>query len=401
MTNDPFVILARALVPLALVLASCGEAEREVSYVPLVPLAESRAPLSDQDLITLASETTACVIESYEVRIHCIDRTDGPVAVFGRQGQGPGEFRYAPGEIIRGPDGIIGVFSAQHLLVFETAGTLISEVPIPSVLLFPSGPFGPSLVAAELQANRDSGRMSITNWRHLEMDVASGEILWERVFPTDMAADAGCPPGVEGIVRPEGAPLPPTPEGMSRGLTFPDGGMVFTMLCRGQMLFVADRDDDRGTLVQAPTYVRELPNQRDVERYLDGCGGPPTPGFFRPRCALDVFRRTPKAYAHPDHFWIDDVGRLWVLTNRDRKEFSHLDVFGGPEYLGTVRVRHRGVGFDVLGSTLAVLVERPVGEDDADGFPDRAIDWYDISGLEFSLAGGEAAAAGSPESEGQ
>ncbi|MXW10025.1 MAG: hypothetical protein F4Z78_09365 [Gammaproteobacteria bacterium] len=390
------MIRARALAPLALVLASCGEAEQDASHFSLAPFEASQAPLSEDEVVTLASETTACVIESYEVRIHCIDRTDGPVAVFGRQGQGPGEFRYAPVDIVRGPDGTIGVFSAQHMLVFETAGTLISEMPLPSVLLFPSGPFGPTLVAAELQANRESGRMRITSWRHLEMDVASGEILWERVFPADMAADAGCPPGVEGVVRPEGAPLPPTPEGMSRALTFPDGGMVFTMLCRGQMLFVADRDDDGGTLVQAPTYVRELPNQRDVERYLDGCGpGFPSPGSFRPTCALDVFRRTPKAYASPERHRVDDVGRLWVLTNRDREEFSHLDVFRGPEYLGTVRVRHRGVGFDVLGSTLAVLVERPVGEGDADGLPDRAIDWYDISGLEFGLAGQETA-VGSP-----
>ena len=105
--------------------------------------------------------------------------------------------------------------------------------------------------------------------------------------------------------------------------------MVFTMLCRGQMLFLADRDDDSGTLVQAPTYVLEFPDEREVERYLDGCGPGLSPGFFRPTCALDVFRRTPKAYAAPD---------------------------------------------------------------------DRAIDWYDISGLEFGLSG-EEAAAGSPGSE--
>ena len=390
---------ARALAPLALVLVSCGEPEREVSHFPLVPLAGSQAPLSETEEITLASETTACVVESYEVRIHCIDRNDGLIAVFGRQGQGPGEFRYMPGDIIRGPGGTIGVFSTLSMFVSEPSGRLISEVPLPSLLLFPSGPFGPTLVAAELQTSRELQRMRITSWRHLEMDVASGEILWQRVFPADMAADAGCPPGVEGVVTPERATRPPPPEGMSRALAFPDGGMVFTMLCRGQMLFLADRDDDSGTLVQAPTYVLEFPNEREVERYLDGCGpGLPSPGFFRPACALDVFRRTPKGYAGPDRFRIDDLGRLWVLTNRDREEFSYLDVFGGAEYSGTVHVRHRAVGFDVLGSTLAVLVERPVGEDDADGFPGRAIDWYDISGLEFGLSG-EEAAAGSPGSE--
>ncbi len=48
-----------------------------------------------------------------------------------------------------------------------------------------------------------------------------------------------------------------------------------------------------------------------------------------------------------------------------------------------MRVRQRAVSFDVFGSTLAVLVDRPVGPDDPDGYPDRGIDWYDISGLEF------------------
>ena len=30
-----------------------------------------------------------------------------------------------------------------------------------------------------------------------------------------------------------------------------------------------------------------------------------------------------------------------------------------------------------------VLVERQVGADDADGIPDRALDWYDIGDLPF------------------
>jgi hypothetical protein len=41
----------------------------------------------------------------------------------------------------------------------------------------------------------------------------------------------------------------------------------------------------------------------------------------------------------------------------------------------------------LLGSTLAVLVDRSVGPDDPDGFPDRAIDWYDISRIDFGVPG--------------
>ena len=131
------------------------------------------------------------------------------------------------------------------MFVFEPSGRLVSEVPLPSRTLYPGGPLGPALVGAELQSNMEV--FTTTSWRHMEIDVASGEILWQRVFPADMAADAGCPPRPEGVVIPERvrATLPPPAEGMRRALTFPDGGMVFTMLCRGQMLFLADRDDER------------------------------------------------------------------------------------------------------------------------------------------------------------
>lgn len=83
-----------------------------------------------------------------------------------------------------------------------------------------------------------------------------------------------------------------------------------------------------------------------------------------------------------------------MLTNRDREEFSHFDIFVGPEFAGSVRVRHRAVGFDVLGSTLAVLVDRPVGPSDADGYPDRGIDWYEIGGLSLGPSPMDPAPAG-------
>ena len=39
-----------------------------------------------------------------------------------------------------------------------------------------------------------------------------------------------------------------------------------------------------------------------------------------------------------------------------------------------------------VGSTLAVLADRPVASDDADGIPAREIDWYDVRHLEVELA---------------
>ena len=72
-----------------------------------------------------------------------------------------------------------------------------------------------------------------------------------------------------------------------------------------------------------------------------------------------------------------------MLTNRNDDGFSYLDIDSTAQFAGTVRVAGRAEAFDVLGSTLAVLVDRPVGPGDADGIPDRGIDWYDISELEF------------------
>lgn len=80
---------------------------------------------------------------------------------------------------------------------------------------------------------------------------------------------------------------------------------------------------------------------------------------------------------------IDTAGRYWIATQRGLREWSYLDVYENADYGGSVRVRDRIRGFDVLGSTLVVLVDRPLGADDADGVPDRALDWYEIGGNPF------------------
>jgi hypothetical protein len=109
--------------------------------------------------------------------------------------------------------------------------------------------------------------------------------------------------------------------------------------CQGHLIFFEDRDDESGTLVSAPTYAAELPNRRDTREYAEFRSS------FGP--GVEEYRRTPKQYSA--HRWFDERGRLWVLTNRDRDEFSYLDIYRGPEYVGTVRVRDRAVGFDVTG----------------------------------------------------
>lgn len=76
----------------------------------------------------------------------------------------------------------------------------------------------------------------------------------------------------------------------------------------------------------------------------------------------------------------DEEGRLWIATQRDRDEFSYIDVYlpGDVTYFGSVRIDGRLLGFDLVGATLAVVVERRITADDPDGIPDRAVDWYDV-----------------------
>lgn len=70
----------------------------------------------------------------------------------------------------------------------------------------------------------------------------------------------------------------------------------------------------------------------------------------------------------------DRAGRLWVATTRDHEAASYLDVFDPPEYLGSVRVRDRLLGFDIVGTTLVTLVERE--RPGPSGLRPRARDWY-------------------------
>lgn len=267
--------------------------------------------------------------------------------------------------------------------VFEPSGDWMFDVRLPSRLQ-PSAPFDSVLPSEDINWTEE-------RWenRHLDVDVRTGDILWEKTFPNNMAVDAGCP-------TPEATEGFAYPEGLEGAVRLSSGGMFFG-LCDGQMFFMADRDDDFGTVIRSPLYTIEYPSESDVERYLENCG-PPSRLVVRGPCQLDEFRSTPKRYV--EHSRGDDQDRLWVLTNRDREEFSHFDIFVGTEFAGSVRVRDRAVGFDVLGSTLAVLVDRPVGPTDRDGYPDRGIDWYDIGGLSLgsSPADGEPAGAAAARS---
>lgn len=326
-------------------------------------------PLSDNnEVAVLADGRVACVIESYEERVHCVDREGGAVGSFGRAGEGPGEFGGA-NALVRGDRGTIGVvdFELSRFSVFEPSGAFVTSVSLPGVTFSPVASFDTVVTGVSLRlvmpgADDDGPLMTL-----YEVDIASGETVREE-------GSGGGPWDVEcGRVI--------------SGIPDPRGGWVF-LACDGYLVFDGGGGAE-ATVVRAPTYVEEFPDETEVarrkeeienfNRSLAELGLDPTQST---EDRLERFRTTPKRYylSTSQHLF-DADNRYWVATHRDLQEWSWLDVYEDTEYVASVKVRDRMLGFDVVGSTLVVLIERPLGPEDEDGVPDRAVDWYEVGGV--------------------
>ena len=161
---------------------------------------------------------------------------------------------------------------------------------------------------------------------------------------------------------------------MALGVASPGGGWTFPA-CQRELVFFEQRDSPTPSIIVAPTYAEEFPNERDIaEIELRN-----SRSAFR--LDIEQYKETPKRnHLRVRSLAYDDRGRLWVATERDRRRHSYLDIYVGVEHAGTVQLRDRLLGYDLYGPTLVALVER---EPDADGIAYRWADWYDIGGLDF------------------
>lgn len=359
-------VLTLIALTASLLSVACEAAEASVEeFLPLEPIGESRAPYSGNNRIAVTSEGVACVIDSYQIRVFCVDRRGVRTGYFGREGNGPGEFA-GPSWIARGPSGAVAVGDMERgrMLLFQTTGVFLSETRVPQIFV-PSGPVGSSL----LGMGRRSGRME-----HIEIDVASGDIKWNREYPdSEELTDPACDADAAGRLR--------------FGHPAPDRGMML-LACRGQFLvWFADRDDDApAEWSNVPTYQETFPSQTEVDRYVRGAtrlGGGITP----PDSYVEEFRNRSRNW-HVPPIRLDARGRAWIATRREDETFSYIDVHRRTEYLGTVRVRDSLIQIDIAGSIMVVLVDRPLSRSDPNGIPQRGIDWYDISGVEFRSSHG-------------
>lgn len=356
-------VAVQVLTALAAIVGCGGGAVEERLLLVGAPVAEVDAPASAVSSVALVSEGVACVVDSYFVRIHCLHRDGRPAEVWGRQGEGPGEFASIQ-SVVRGPRGSVAVVdgSLNRLTAFRPTGERVSETRLPS-LFTPKGPMDAVLDGHYLRIDGAG-----LEFRQVQIDEADGETTWERAFPRDLAY-----PGCDDAAASDGLQL----RGSAFGAATPDGGVVFTA-CDGQLVLFPDRDGDSTVALQRPAYAGELPNQRDVDEFVDA-----RRGSFRGDLTdadVEAFRRKAKQWSFLGPM-VDDSGRLWVVTSRDRDEFSYFELYVRSNYVGTVRVSSRVVGFDVLGDALAVVTERRPLPDDTRGIDQRAVAWYDIAGL--------------------
>ena len=337
-----------AAIAIATAAAACDSGTDTPRTVALVAAARVPAPFSMNQSIVLIDDGLVCVTNSFEVRVRCVDRDGNLVGMFGREGEGPGEFGLAP-KLVRGPNGTVGAISMTRLAVFTPSGDLVDETPLPVLFLAP----GTSSFGSTILGQHFAGGAHMTP---VEIDVASGTVLWERE-DIDGIAETECGDVSLGVVSPTG------------GWTFP--------ACQRELVFLEDRDAPTATVIQSPTYTEELPNERDIAEVED------QNRRFMLQRDLAVYRETPKRnHLRVSSLAYDDHGRLWVATERDRARFSYFDLYVGSEYVGSVRIRDRLQGYDLLGSTLVALVEREPGPD---GIGWRAVDWYDIGELDLGL----------------
>ncbi len=358
----------RAALVTTLLAAACGgPADVALSPVQFDLLASEPSPLSATNEIALLASGAACVIDSYQHRVNCID-PGGESIEFGSEGEGPGEFAF-PTHLLRGASDTIGVFDSRfdRLSMFSASGEFLASTgEFPGQFFLRSRQLMDGTVSGWYRrSDSNSDRPAV----QAEIDVATGRVEWARAFPYE-ADVASCSTPLWRITR------------LLLGYGDGSGDLLF-VTCHGEFLvWYADRDaEEPAAIVRSPTYVERYPTEEDVASTLGtlrSAPWAPDEGQIRSR---------PKAWYGPKV--LDDQRRFWAVSHWDAgadvtPSLSHIDLFrltdAGPQYALALQVADKVVGMDVLGDTLAVLVVR----DGGGVVQERRVDWYDIS----TVAGG-------------
>lgn len=351
---------------LVALLTACGGQQDPAGprYVDIgPPYVSIDAPESQSGSLVLLADGIACVTETYWYRIFCTD-PGGESFVFGARGEGPGEFQF-PDLVLRGPEGMIAVMDSDlgRLSLFAETGGFVNAVSS-----FPSFPtvffagrrkaVGETIVGYTFDLS-----MARTD---VEIELVTGRVLWERSFPLEKDVVDCSTPG-------------PRDRQLSGGYAGSGSSLLF-LTCYGEYLvWYAHRDDAEPTAIVRTTYVERYPTDREVAAEMQVLQSAPW------QVSEDEIRSRPRAWYGPRV--VDDRQRFWAVWYSEPSSevptpMSYVDVFhlttDGPRYALTLELQADVLGMDVLGDTLAVLVERDVGG----LLPERRVEWYNVPVIE-------------------
>ncbi len=232
-----------AVFCLLAVTGCASEGTDVLETIAFSPFASSGAPMSTTNHIAILSEEIVCVTDSYEACIHCMDRVEGTVTVFGGKGRGPGELEALSG-IERGRAGHVAALDfgvgGGRLSLFSPDGNLMSETRMPSgfqLTLLRGGHLLGFELVTPTPADFSEGLFQ-PSYVPQEVDASSGEVLWERTDLAD-AVDRECfNPAV--------------------GVSTPDGGLVFHV-CEYELVFLITGMPQRSPWSLLPATLKRCP----------------------------------------------------------------------------------------------------------------------------------------------
>jgi len=333
----------------------------------LSPLAVP-APLATLEFTGAAlawiDDTTLALIDTDAKQVVTADLRRGSLRRFGREGNGPGEFRAPSFLLSRGGEVFVYDISTRRVSRFDAAGRFVKSTPTPGATLQLLGSNG-GLVRMAWTSFMPDGGPYIS-----DLSLADGTLAERfRVLARDSSLASPMPGG----------------SGNTPFLAFaaaPDGGVVVG----SPRHYRITRFDSAGRVVRR--FGRQLPpayrTAAEIDSILAQSGrmlaGAPAPEGQRGNLAArlrETLGKEPKPYfPWMGGIVVDPAGRTWVLTMRGATR-SELDVFSPTgEFLGTVSAPGRVVAFAIRAPTLALLTERTEGGDE--GF--HGIDLYRIGG---------------------
>lgn len=354
-----------AAVTVLVAAAPVAAAAQRVPVLSPVPVPASLATLEfTGSALAWIDDSTLGLIDSDAKQVVTADLRRGPLHRYGREGNGPGEFRAPSFLLSRGGEVVVYDISTRRVSRFDAARRFVKSFPTPGATL------------QLLSWNGDLVRIAWTSFMPdggpyiSDLKLADGSLAERfRVLARDSSLASPMPGG----------------SGNTPFLAFaaaPDGGVVVGSPRHYRII----RFDSIGRVVRR--FGRPLPpvfrTQGEIDSILAQSGRmlAGTPVREGQRADLATRLREALGKEPKPHFpWmggiaVDPDGRAWVLTARGttRTEFDIFSATG--DFLGTVSAPGRVVAFAIRAARVALLTERTEG--DAEGF--QGIDVYRIGG---------------------